>query len=596
MDPKEIIEQSRQQRQQRAVEQARVADARKGATFSAGQDNNTGQPLVRAIGGAAVPMRSLSSVQPEVGQQGRSDGRGFDSGGRIQPDRRRRSSDSGDVTVLVSRTVNGQTELWLGGDRSPVKIATIPSTSVEIAELELTGPSKNNWIVSVKYNNSQTAQLISGDGNDWIVTDPRIKSLSYLGNGFWGQTAAPPSANPSLFAFSDSQSGQGVFTLLNNLGVRTGSNCYSAIEGLSTITVAYCESYTIVGPQSLSSESYDINEGLVQSSGSPFTFSGTNISNFRGSASASILGTDTGPGYLGPGGAVVSPQEPPIVGSESLSTKRGSTSTTYTRDFSSTVHAAWLFNGQVTESVGIQTISASSQSERTPSISSSVKRRDYLGAPSFVDFQTIWRILVTSFELWPAIPASDNGSSSPINSAISYSQAIAPGVIKSNQAQVVAPYDTPTIGTGSATYAYAGNCFPGGYSWVEEIISAPNPGDASTNLILGTLGFTQGSRTRKNYFNWLGANIEATSIYGQKSSTWQPDPQNPSLPISTSATLESSTQIFQRKTEATITISRAITTNGKLSFQGESTSKKVKVLPMISVTGGVVRSAKYWEK
>jgi hypothetical protein len=80
MDPKEIIEQSRQQRQQKAVEQARMADAKKGATFASGQDNNTGQPLVRAIGGAAVPMRSLSNVQAEVGQQGRSDGRGFDVG------------------------------------------------------------------------------------------------------------------------------------------------------------------------------------------------------------------------------------------------------------------------------------------------------------------------------------------------------------------------------------------------------------------------------------------------------------------------------------------------------------------------------------
>jgi hypothetical protein len=85
MDPKEIIEQSRQQRQQRAVAQARVADAKKGATFAAGQDNNTGQPLVRAIGGAAVPMRSLSNVQAEVGQQGRSDGRGFDVGNRRSP-------------------------------------------------------------------------------------------------------------------------------------------------------------------------------------------------------------------------------------------------------------------------------------------------------------------------------------------------------------------------------------------------------------------------------------------------------------------------------------------------------------------------------
>jgi hypothetical protein len=115
MDPREIIEQSRQQRQQKAVEQARVADARKGATFAAGQDNNTGQPLTRVIGGAAVPMMSLSNVQPEVGQQGRTDGRGFDVGNRRQLGfgSRRQAAIPGEVKHLVFWRLTFDEELKL---------------------------------------------------------------------------------------------------------------------------------------------------------------------------------------------------------------------------------------------------------------------------------------------------------------------------------------------------------------------------------------------------------------------------------------------------------------------------------------------------
>jgi hypothetical protein len=196
MDPKEIIEQSRQQRQQRAVEQARVADARKGATFSAGQDNNTGQPLVRAIGGAAVPMRSLSSVQPEVGQQGRSDGRGFDVGTRASSSQRSRPvTTTANLKIFLSTTVGGLKKYWIGGDRSvPRMIAEIDlAVEKEVSVFgESTGLTQRDWVFGLKtikegaLPQPYRLRTIYGGGLSYDSGWAQIyESQQYVGGGFW---------------------------------------------------------------------------------------------------------------------------------------------------------------------------------------------------------------------------------------------------------------------------------------------------------------------------------------------------------------------------------------------------------------------------
>jgi hypothetical protein len=161
MDPKEIIEQSRQQRQQKAVEQVRVAAAKKGATFAAGQDNNTGQPLTRAIGGAAVPMRSLSNVQAEVGQQGRSDGRGFDVGSRRSRPSGRRVMPSDTIGQVYFLIDNSEIVAYYVGDRTrPKEVDRASASGLSSASAQVRFDSKSRPDITLIYFYADTRRLV----------------------------------------------------------------------------------------------------------------------------------------------------------------------------------------------------------------------------------------------------------------------------------------------------------------------------------------------------------------------------------------------------------------------------------------------------
>lgn len=503
----------------------------------------------------------------------------------------------GEVTVLVSRAVAGQTELWLGGDRPAIQIATIPTLSFNVLQLELVGPSKADWIVALKWGNT-TAKMISGNGShDWQLTDDRIRLLSYFGNGFWGQFADIYGPDPAIFSSSSSVQGSNAIALLNQLGQRTGLACHSQVEGLSTVAVEYCEDYFINGATALNSESSTTNEGIVQPTNSPVAFAGTNISNSRTTATASIVGANTGPGYMGPGGVITPPGTPEITGTELIPTKEASEESSYTRNFSSSVYNAALYGGFITETSGQRTLSTGSTSQFAPSTGGTLKRKKYLG--SVREFlspnQFLWTIYVTEIEGWPIDSGYSILNGLPIQSMVLYERAIAPGVIKSYSASIISPYTDPSNGTGIAQYIYPGGCIPGGYAWTKETINAINPGEASTDALSGTFQFSSGARSRKYYFNWFGSDIEANSVYGSISSTWQPDEINPTLPKSNSVSLLNSSDIFTKNIEAEITISRAIISSGKLSFQAESIKKKVKVKKMLAANGGSVTVAKYWD-
>jgi hypothetical protein len=561
--------------------------------------SDDGRSLTKSVGGSIVPLRTIGNVQPSMGAVGRAAGGGFDPGVRIQPDqRRRRSSDDGDVTILAARIVGGTTELWLGGDRRPEKIATIASTSFNAIDLELTGPLKTDWLVAIRHNNT-TAQILTGNGTNWTVTDPRVGLLSYLGNGFWAQRIDPYRADPGQFANTTSAPGANASDLRNQLGTRVGSNCYSGIEGFTTVAVAYCEQYSISGPESLSSNRYNRQEGLVQPMGSPFTFTGVNVTNDETFATANIVGANTGPGYLGPGGQQVSPTDPPITGTEEIPTRQASQESTYIRNYSSTVHLVSLYSGNLSESVGTRTLAASQETQFTLSSGGTIKKLNYIGSPgAFTQpSQILWTIYSSIAEVWPSIPDSQSVSTTPIVAATDFEMAIAPGINKTNTATITAPFNSFGVaGTGNGYYSFAGNCFAGGYSWTEEVINATVPGTARTSLELGELTFDQSSRTRKTYFNWQGADIEAAGIYGELSKTWQPDTLNPGLPVANSVLLDASFQVFTKNTTATVTEYTPQMVSGKLTYQENPQTKQVKVLSMASVTGGFVQAYKYWKR
>lgn len=151
MDPREIIEESRQQRHKKAVGQARVSDTRKGGVFAAGQDNNTGQPLVRAIGGSAVPVRSLSNIQPEIGQQGRSDGRGFDIGNRLLLGKKSRrpplTNPDAKQLILIRRPMTD--EIWVRSQTEAIKIYDGGRSLISFASLSSTGAKITDFIALI---------------------------------------------------------------------------------------------------------------------------------------------------------------------------------------------------------------------------------------------------------------------------------------------------------------------------------------------------------------------------------------------------------------------------------------------------------------
>lgn len=509
----------------------------------------------------------------------------------------RPAATGGKVTVLVSRVVAGQTELWLGGDRPAIQIATIPSANIQSFNLERTGPSKSDWLVAIKYN-STTARMISGNGShDWEVTDGSVSLLSYRGSGFWGQTQDLYGANPSSYADQEDTIGASVLSLYSSLGLGyTGADCYTGIEGFSTIAVGYCENYSLTQPSQLSSESGSRNEGIVTPLGSPVTFSGTNISNSQTVANAVVEGGASGPGYLGPGGSRVDPLTPPITGSETFPTKKAWEESTYIRSFSSQIYNFSLYNGTITELTGQRSISANSESRLELSSGGTIKMNNYLGSPQEFNFpgNYLWTIFITSSESWPFKPGGSSQSASALLVSVSSLKTIAPGVTKRYDAQITAnSYLQPTQGIGTSDFSFVGNCFPGGYSWLQETANAQNPGEAFSAVDSGFFGFAFAVKTFKYYFNWLGTDIEASSIWGQLDRTWQADESNPGLPISTKAQLLGTSNVFTKNTEAEITISRPITVSGKLAFQAEATKPKVKVAK-IAVEGGTVRDSRYW--
>ena len=591
------LEESNAARLQKLVDRQAIAKKQTPSSVYVGQSED-GRSLVKPVGGAIVPLRTIGNIQPSMGEIVRAAAGSADAGTNILRQSSRRPSRVGEVTVLVSRVVAGQTELWLGGDRPAIQIATIPSTSIQSLNLERTGPSKSDWLVAIKYNS--TAKMISGNGShDWEVTDGRVGVVNYLGNGFWGQTQNLYGANPSSYAVQEDTIGSSVLSLYSALGLGyAGAGCHSGIEGLSTIAVEYCEDYSLTSPSQLSSESGSQNEGIVTPAGSPVVFSGTNISTSRTVANAVVEGGASGPGYLGPGGSSVDPLEPPIIGAATFPTKKAWQESTYTRSFSSQVYNFSLYNGTITELSGQRSVSASSESRIDLSSGGTIKSRNYRGSPGEFNFpgNYLWTIFVTASEGWPFSPGGSSQTTSALSTSVSSSKTIAPGVTKRYDAQITAAsYLEPTQGVGSSDFSFAGNCFVGGYSWSQEVANAQTPGEAFSNADTGFFGFSFAVRTFKYYFNWGGTNIEASSTWGQLDRTWQPDESNSGLPKSTKAQLLNSSNIFTKSIDAEITISKAVTVSGKLTFQAESTKPKVKVMK-IAVEGGSVRDSKYWAR
>lgn len=178
MDPREEILNQQRRRHQNLLRQEARDKRQTRSTYYAGQDVN-GQPLVRSLGGAAVPMRSLSNVQPEIGQQGRSDGQGFDVGNRTLLEERRRrqgivNPDAKQLILIYRGGTTGFCEIWVRSQTGAVKIYSGIIYEVATVSLTSTGRQITDFIAMIsgqfsvdlgqKYGNTNLTSLLRWDG------------------------------------------------------------------------------------------------------------------------------------------------------------------------------------------------------------------------------------------------------------------------------------------------------------------------------------------------------------------------------------------------------------------------------------------------
>jgi hypothetical protein len=192
-----------------------------------GTDSATGQVRVKPQGSNGVlGVRSLSNVQPSMGQYGRGFGVGFDAGNVRKPIEDLRPPKTIDVKFVATGVLEGKFCVWIGGDRpTPTQIFQFDHALEEFVGLYMqnTGSKKNQWTCGVKTKirtevNLHKIYTLFGDGRtDWSLTDRRCEALQYLGEGFWTGLASPalsianistppfPTVQPPILAGDPSQ-------------------------------------------------------------------------------------------------------------------------------------------------------------------------------------------------------------------------------------------------------------------------------------------------------------------------------------------------------------------------------------------------------
>jgi hypothetical protein len=159
--------------------------------FYEGRDPVTGK--VRTQLGV---VRSLSNVQPEMGQSGIGVG-GFDVGSRrsqpvIKP------SVMADIKILATCVSNGRRRVYLGGDRPSTREILDVAVSEQIGQVvfQYKGAGIGDWTLGIgTYDSGGNYRIytVFGDGTPtWSIQDQKTQGLVYYGEGFWSALLRPP--------------------------------------------------------------------------------------------------------------------------------------------------------------------------------------------------------------------------------------------------------------------------------------------------------------------------------------------------------------------------------------------------------------------
>jgi hypothetical protein len=188
------IAQAREQRLEDVIKRDRTDRRQIEPARLAGYDGS-GRPLVRSLGGNALPLAAVGNVQGELGQLGRSDGRGFDVGSRSQKQRfKGRESSDPKQLVLIRRPTTD--ELWV---RSPTAAILLSSGNffVSACSLSSTGSKITDFVALVSSGGGPERQngLERFDGQqrsflhragNFVDTNPYIpRTLCLAKRGFW---------------------------------------------------------------------------------------------------------------------------------------------------------------------------------------------------------------------------------------------------------------------------------------------------------------------------------------------------------------------------------------------------------------------------
>jgi hypothetical protein len=584
---REQIELQNSRRIEAALNRQRKADEAQPYSRYIGHDAETNRPLIARLGGTgSIGINRLSNAQPVAGELGR----GFDNGFKVR--RRRLGGDDppspkrGEVTVLARVVRGSKTELWIGGDRkTPLKIKEF-NIAPTFVELEKTGPGLNDWLVAWRVGSfggdGAVIGVISGiEGESWELSEPRAKLLQYHGGGFWASGVLTYSGG-----FDDEVTTTGGLTLPQVAGM----TCYTEIAGFTTIAVAYCEDYAIVGDNPATASSGITRSGFNPAFAEtiPLPFSGQNNWEDITEQTAQLVGPVNGPGYMGVANGGCSLSEPDYLSTQNLPTLERSDERRLTRDINTQAYTLSAFGGAVEQQTGNQFYTFQDIRTATRASGGEPKTTVFKRTCTLFDVGPRYQILVDSATFWPNVPASPP-TPAPIQfeSGLDVQRAIAPGALRNFFHTATGEVD----GTGpyTGTEHSPNIVFPAGYSYFE--VERSGTVSASQNGLVLPLPPAQ----TRVMLNFRGTELELQNSLSL-AFTYK-DLEAEQYPVQTVVSVTSGGDIFDaRKYDVTETKGEIVA--GKLIWANDSktTNRFAQSMQRAreGATSAVIVRARYW--
>jgi hypothetical protein len=422
---------------------------------------------VNASDGENIPATTLSNGPTRAGQSVPV----FRSGGSVEYDTVSRLEpeeplipliQTGDVAVLATvRVADGTWQLWLGGDRkTPLRVADNLSER-PFATLELIGVSRDDWIVSLQYD--ETIRLIYGNDSakNWESTSPINRFVFYHGGGFWCDRDIRD-YRPDEYRFAAINDTdfptRPIETTFNELGSLIQENCHPLGPGSDG---AYCEAVYISGETVVRKAGGNDRSGFVAFDQNLLEFTGVNVLLERHNASSEWVGDTIGADYIGDGGAPCSLGQPQEFTSASFPKIVNIDINDSLREFNSQCYFLSVYQAQLQIDEGVHSIHEDSNDTLTYNEPQRLKKIDF--SSSCVEYasptQYLLNINASNVEIWPQTLPSATGDRSPITVNLSNEIRLLPNLTKNYSYAALKEAQESIVGQATVERYYSGFCF-----------------------------------------------------------------------------------------------------------------------------------------